>query len=228
MDNRRSEAPPKQHRVRRADVEAALKILGMKMDAKEYWATLPRRQGLRCYRLGSKNVNRERWVRRWIPVNEAEKYLKGEITKLKRKYPRERVVMKAAVDGGRSGSTAKRSQSDIEIVDDDEDGEDAVPPRKRHRIEEDFLAKEAEETDYIETVDRQSSTIEERELWKMLEQSPPPIVNLKDIAVGEPPKARSVQPDSSTDWRDWFQYEPEWLRHVDDKDHNRTQVSRKQ
>jgi len=227
MDNRKSEAPPKQHKVRRADVEAALKILGMKKDAKEYWATLPRRQGLRCYRLGSKRMDRERWARRWIPVDEAEKYLKGEINKLKKTYPRERVVMKAAVDCGHSGSMATRSQSDIEIVD-DEDEEDVVPPRKRHRIEGDFLAKEAEETDYVERVDRQSSTVEERELWKMLEQAPPHTVNLKDVTVGEPPKVRSVQPDSSSDWRDWFQYEPEWLRHVDDKDHKGTLVSRKQ
>ena len=211
MDNRRSEAVPKQHEVRRADVEAAIKVLGMKTNATEYWATLPRRHGLRCYRLGSKSMDRQRWVRRWIPADEAERYLKGEITKLKRKYPREHLIMKTGVDGCRSSPTPKRSQSDIEIVD-DEDGEDPAPPRKRHRIEEEFLAKEAEEADYIEKVDRQSSTIEERKLWKMLEQTPPPTINLKDIAVGEPPKVRSTELDSPSNWRDWFQYEPEWLQ----------------
>ena len=155
-------------------------------------------------------MDRHRWVRRWIPVDEVERYLKGEITKLKRKYPRERVIRKAGFDGGRSSSTAKRSFGTV----DDEDGEDTVQPRKRHRVEDDFLVKEAEETDHMERVDRQSSTIEERELWKMLEQTPPRTVNLKDVAVGEPAKARSTEPDSPSDWRDWFQYEPEWMHHV--------------
>lgn len=223
MDNRRSENPPKQNEVRRADVEAALEILGMKKNVKEYWATLPRRQGLRCYRLGSRRVDRERWVRRWIPVDEAEKYLKGDITKLRRKYPRECVVTRAGINGDRSAS--KHTQSDTEIV---EEKEDIMPPRKRRRIEEDFLAKEAEETGYLESVDRRSSTAEERELWKMLDQTPPSNVNLKDIAVSEPPKTRSTEPDSSSDWREWFQYEPEWLHRVPNEDHKRTQVSRKQ
>lgn len=217
MDNRKLNVIPKEHNVRRADVDAALEILGMKTNIKEYWATLPRRQGLRCYRLGSKSKDRQRWVRRWIPVDEVEGYLKGEITKLKRKYPREHVMLKTGDDSGLGSSTIKRNQSDVEIIE-SEDGEDTEPLRKRQRLENEFLVKEGEEADYIEKIDRQSSMIEERKLWKMLKQTPPPTVSLKDITVGEPPKAMSPEPNSASDWRDWFQYEPEWLRHVHSKD----------
>ena len=212
LDNRTSVIDSNEHQVFREDVLAALDVLGMKSNAREYWATLPRRLQMKCYRerdTGKHDGSKKREYTRWVPEDEVERYLMNRGT-LKRSYPKgqsgKMYEAKADPDGPSSGHSD--AEGDVESGAEREDGE--ARPEKRRRLD-DSLTIEQAEAEYLEKIDRQAGIDEEKRLWERLGIPPPTTVNFDDIEIGEPPVRRPDFNMESSDWRLHSRYEPEWM-----------------
>lgn len=211
---------PRSH-VRRRDVIAALNVLGMKINARSFWARAARRCKLRVYdKVRHRKVSGKRYS-----YMDVERILSGNM--ISGSSSPEMTVMDASPSMSRQGrpllqssaSTSERSVSpdslSIEAGGSDalsNDGDlSATPSDFTNRQDYKQEGRDQVQDAYAENLDQQASRNEERHLWKMLGESP-----TEEVEPGHVPKApTSTRKDKEelVDWRDWVDYAGDWETH---------------
>ncbi|KKZ61336.1 hypothetical protein EMCG_04055 [[Emmonsia] crescens] len=195
--------------VRREDVGAALDMLRMSHNSRQFWIGAPRRHNL--------NVEDIRHRKGFKPVpltyNEVEDELSLEGTR-SRTSRASSVAQSAAVS---------ENQSEAEGLSNDDSSVSAVsnPSSPNNTAsDEDESLSDPEEIHAV-SIDRKSSRIEELRLWRQLSQSPPHSLLVEhedsDIEMGGDDKIAAVRPlgirktkQDLIDWRDRVLYRNEW------------------
>lgn len=211
----------KQSDVNPDDVEAAVKILGMKPDSHEFWQNCARRCKLQIVDEDEKG---EEEFMTYADVEE-EMRERRQRSSRSRSRSRSHSVHSRLPESERSPTPS--SASDVSIRDLEEDI--PIPPRARSLVEESdsdtttyqesttirSLARQEAETkqdSYINQCDIESSKAAELKLWALLEQEPPLELNL-DV-VDEPDvfstSQRRIEKDNHGSWRENAEYWSSW------------------
>ncbi|KAL8941572.1 MAG: hypothetical protein Q9216_002162 [Gyalolechia sp. 2 TL-2023] len=194
--------------VKQADVLAALKVLGLKENARDYWLQVPRRCGLNVY---DQVDRRDAGVA--LDYREVERALQDVKSVTGKKSDivdpgGEQNNFLQPLNEVSSNSESKSGGSSSVDIDHPED------PSAQSSEQTVLLARGerfGEQTDrYLEHIDQTASDKEELRLWKMLKKNPPPNVPLQESSV----KLRNPGPcrkdkDDMDNWRDWVKFGPE-------------------
>ncbi|KAF2089675.1 hypothetical protein K490DRAFT_3532, partial [Saccharata proteae CBS 121410] len=188
--------------VRRIDVFAAVDVLGLPRSSWDFWIKTPRRLGLQV----SKGKGKQK---RNLSYDEMELELSRPYGK---KRPRRGEIWKPEVDvvsehgqAQPNGENTNHDLSDmsdtyldgIDVTDSEPDPDD---PYTQH-------------VEYAERVDQQQSRREERKLWKMLGQDPPPGLLPKPQELPQKPWSRRKTQEELADWRDVLDFKSPWERY---------------
>ncbi|PGH05797.1 hypothetical protein GX51_02770 [Blastomyces parvus] len=197
--------------VRREDVGAALDILRMNHNSRQFWIGAPRRLNL--------DVADIRHLKGFKPLpltyNEVEEELSLEGTR-SRTSRASSIALSVAISENQSeaedspgndfsNSGVSNPSSPSNITSDDDEEESHLDPEEIHAA----------------AMDQKSSRIEELHLWKQLDQSPPPSLLPEhedpDMEMGGDDKITVARPSGTQktkqdliDWRDRVLYRSEW------------------
>ncbi|KLJ13828.1 hypothetical protein EMPG_11248 [Blastomyces silverae] len=197
--------------VRREDVGAAVDILRMSHNSRQFWIGAPRRHNLDVadirHRKGCKPLP--------LTYNEVEAELSLEGTR-SRTSRASSVALSVAVS---------ENQSEAEEPPTNDSSDSGVsnpssPSSTTSNDDEDESHLDPEEI-HAASMDQKSSRIEELRLWKLLNQSPPPSLlpehEDSDIEMGGDDKIAVARPSGTQktkqdliDWRDRVLYRSEW------------------
>ncbi|KAL8904584.1 MAG: hypothetical protein Q9207_003174 [Kuettlingeria erythrocarpa] len=193
--------------VKRADVLAALKVLGMKENAASFWAELPRRCKLDVYNHTGRNG-----CGRAMRYDEVERIL-GRTFATDVVLPRSSWTVDSDAesteafisDVGSSSSTSSSPEGaeSSSLRANQSSGTSKSPPPGK-----DFDER-AEE--YLEYADQRASTQEELKLWEMLGNEPLSKSAYNDsIARPQHPGHYRRTEDDQEHWRDWTSFKSAW------------------
>ncbi|KAL8929184.1 MAG: hypothetical protein Q9208_001267 [Pyrenodesmia sp. 3 TL-2023] len=190
--------------VRRADVLAALKVLGMKTNAANFWVELPRRCKLHVY--SHTGMNGRGGALRYDEVEGMLRRTSSTDISLARRSPTVDSDAESAEaslsDGGSSSATScspeRAGGSEPRAIQSSRTSESPLPARD--------LGERTEE--YLEYVDEEASTQEEIKLWQMLGKEPPSKLVFND-STARPGHYRKTE-DDIDNWRGWTHFEPAW------------------
>ncbi|EKD17785.1 uncharacterized protein L3040_002154 [Drepanopeziza brunnea f. sp. 'multigermtubi'] len=190
------------------DVEAALKILGMKANSHEFWIGCAKRCNVKIDDGGST-----------LTYEEVEEALRGDLPERARSRSRS---LDPRTFPRTQDNLSSPSELDSELLDSDEEymstppratscsGDDSGPSKRRKldpaEVEE--MAGDAQDV-YTEAFDMHASQAEEIRLWDLLEQTAPFEFNAKP-AGGPPPKGFKDGLIEREDWRSHVRYVAEW------------------
>ena len=189
--------------VRTDDVEGAAKVLGIKPNSQEYWATLARRQNLTVLGEPSEDDTEGKELR----LRDVERRMR-------------RPGNARTVDEDMGADSAESSFPDSSDEDDDEAG---MPgnPASEHVVaaqgssDNPLVTGEDEILDaHLEYLDTKASYEEELRLWRTLEREPPERINWLMDQLGEPldeiPQEQ-IAWNEQRDWRDYTDIVPSWV-----------------
>lgn len=206
---------PRSH-VRRRDVIAALNVLGMKINAKSFWATAARRCKLRVY---DKVRHRQVFGKRYsymeierILSSSPEMTAKDASPSISRRARRGRALPKSSA----SASERSVSSDPISIEADDsgalsDDGDlSATPSDPTNEQDHSQEGRDQVQDGYTEARDQQASHNEERQLWKMLGEDSIEEVEPVHVEQSKGPLPTRKDNEELSDWRDWVDYAGIW------------------
>ena len=205
--------------VRRRDVIAALNVLGMKPDAKAFWAGMARKCKLRVYdKVRQRQVFGKRYsyveVERLLGPSRISDRDSSEIMAEDVNTSRSRESPALTVS---SATTSKESfWSDSTSTE-----ADGSNPQSN---DESLLEKPLDSTQRqdshgplpdadLESLDQQASLNEERRLWEMLGNDPAEKMQPVDLKLFSGPISRRGHKEHLSDWRDGLDYAEEWETH---------------
>ncbi|EGE77900.1 hypothetical protein BDDG_00837 [Blastomyces dermatitidis ATCC 18188] len=196
--------------IRREDVGAAVDILRMSHNSRQFWIGAPRRHNLDVadirHRKGCKPLP--------LTYNEVEEELSLEGTR-SRTSRASSVALSVAVSENQSEAEESPGKDSVSGVSDP-----STPSKTTSDDDEDESHLDPEEI-HAASMDQKSSRIEELRLWKLLNQSPPrsllPEHEDSDIEMGGDDKIAVVRLSGTQkskqdliDWRDRVLYRSEW------------------
>ncbi|KAL8762205.1 MAG: hypothetical protein Q9184_001763 [Pyrenodesmia sp. 2 TL-2023] len=193
--------------VKRADVLAALKVLGMMRNAANFWAELPRRCKLDVYTHADMKGRGGAMC-----YDEVEEMLRRTISTdatLARRSPTvdsDAESAEASMSGGDSSSATSSSPERI-------GGSKPHATQSSGTSESPLPAGDFCESteEYLEYVDQEASTQEEIKLWEMLGKEPPTELVFNDsTARPKSPGHYRKNEDDLDDWRGWANFKPAW------------------
>ena len=213
---------PRSH-VRRRDVIAALNVLGMKTDAKTFWATAARRCKLRVYdKVRSRQVLGKRYcymeVERILssgmisnpdsPVITAKDAIAST--------PRESETLTestASVSEGSVSSDSISTEADgsSALLNDEDQSETPLDPTDKQHYKQE--GHDQLEEAYAEALDQQASFDEERRLWEMLGEDPAEKMEPVDVSLPKRPFPIRKDKEELVDWRESVDYAGDWETH---------------
>lgn len=213
---------PESH-VRRRDVIAAINVLGMKVDAKVFWARAARRCKLRVY----ENVrHRQAFGKRYSYV-ELERILSPSILSDPDSQGETNPYASTAMfRTGRKPEDTSASALEVSISSDlmsvDGGGSSDLTDRKElsatslnSTSDHDPIYKGQDELQnaYAEALDQQASRNEERRLWKILGRDPAESMECADVELPKRPFPNRKTDDDFHDWRKSVDYAGIWETH---------------
>ena len=206
---------PRSH-VRRRDVIAALNVLGMKINAKSFWARAARRCKLRVY---DKVRHRQVFGKRYsymeverILSSSPEMTAKGASPSMSRRgralpessaSASERSVSSDSILIEADGSGALSNDADLSATPSDSTNEQDHSQEGRDQVQD----------AYAEARDQQASRNEERQLWKMLGEDPTEEVEPVHVEQPKGPFPTGRDNEDLSDWMDWVDYAGIWETH---------------
>ena len=208
--------------VRRGDVKAAINVLGMKTDAKVFWARVARRCKLRVY---EKIRHRQVFGKRYSYV-ELEKFLSTsrtsdldtpEMTKdACTSMPRSgRAIVSSSEspsdDSNLSDSTSVDDGGSSALSNDEELSATPLPFLNNHNHKQE--GHDDLQDAYAEALDQQAGRNEEQRLWEMLGEDPTERMELADVKLPKSPFPNRRNNDELLDWRSSVDYAGDWELH---------------
>jgi RNA polymerase I-specific transcription initiation factor RRN5 len=221
--------------IKRRDVVAALRIVGVKSDSIEYWALLPERHKLNWFYQKHHDATRKRE----ISSEEARRYLERP---LKRIRPSDGddildMVLDSAADKVEDDVGERLDRDHVDDKDDDEDDElgneysseegsingdsaedtgsegELSDPEQETQTQLGISQLEETNDNYLNLFDANNSRIQEVELWKLLQQDAPDSIDLEPLPFPEQQPKRAPllgYGTPYTEWRDWTERQMEW------------------
>ncbi|KAI9816184.1 MAG: hypothetical protein M1827_001785 [Pycnora praestabilis] len=223
--------------VRKGDVKAALRVLGMKADSNQYWAGAARRCGLDVYanisvlRFKTDRGRRLRYdeveSNMSIQIHESERSClvgtSSEDSDIQSLFPS--ASQDQSSDGESDENNLKddslevRSHPSKESASDSSDHSDS-PQTFDDDLEDYSVANrrkiktsrqhERDVDIYTAAFDQQASRLEEQRLWEMLDQVPPFDIKPEDVEIPNRPPTERKSAEDLVDWKDRTQYIAEW------------------
>ena len=212
---------PRSH-VRRRDVIAALNVLGMKSDAKAFWASVARNCNLHVY---DKVRHRQAFGKRYGYV-EIEKILSSSVindpershisAKSSSIYTsrNDRTLigsLASAAEGSiSSGSMSIEARRLSALLDEDLSATplDSTNKQDRKREGHDHL-----QDAYVEALDQQASRNEECRLWGLLGEDPADKMEAVEVKLPKAPSLHRKDTEDFLDWEDCVAYAGDWETH---------------
>lgn len=228
------------HNVRSQDIRAALDILGMKHNSREFWIRVPRRCRLTVFggnrsrngpKLSYDEVERRlstTWRKTALQPNRNDHGQSGRESTGDNETiaGSEESALSTELDSDdkAASDTADANQEDMHTSSDaasDSLCSSADSSSLRFSEEEQFSDSEDMTEDeqqgidpdlYAEALDSRASQSEEQSLWKMLGREPPANVVLmpERVEIPRPIRPERRSGDDLDDWRVWTDYAPEW------------------
>lgn len=204
---------PHQH-VKRCDVLAALKVLGMGVDKKRFWIGIARRCKLRVY----EKVRHTRASDKQYSYDEVEQMLgrldthednglddpsTDGINSEFRTYPGLSSAMNSSKDSMSDSSSIRSAHTES-----DAPAQEFDLPQSNSEEAQDQERDEKAQDDYMEALDQNASREEEQRLWEMLEDEPTEQIKL--VEMPEAPLLGRTNRGDLVDWTSWVDYAGEW------------------
>ena len=207
--------------VKKADIRVALKAVGMKNNATDYWVQVPRRCRLNVYDQSSTKYSGE-----VMEYNEIERLLTQGKSAAARKFFRanasEDELTTSMPDKGSLPESESESESESEaesecrsLAPSSSSIEDPISSSSGSdaATEASALGESFDERldTYLECSDENKSRIEELRLWKILGVDPPGdfLVDQSSVRRRDPGPYRKER-DDLDDWREWVDFKPTW------------------
>ncbi|KAL8703046.1 MAG: hypothetical protein Q9201_003771 [Fulgogasparrea decipioides] len=184
--------------VKRCDVAAALRAVGMKESGKDEWVKVARRCRLSVYDNDPEDIMSYTKVERFLGQRELATDA-GTSSESENKV-------------GNSHLASSQEHSQSESCSSMASGGDRSPSQSSATSDEPESGNKFEEkTDaYLEYIDNRASREEELRLWKILDKDPPPNLLAEATAQIKRPKSFRHDRDDLDDWRDWISFRLEW------------------
>ena len=209
---------PRSH-VRRRDVMAALNVLGMKPDAKAFWAGTARKCKLRVYdKVRQRQVFGKRYsyveVERLLCPSRISDRDSTEIMTEDVNTSRSRKSRAVTVSSATTSKDSFSSDS-ISIVADwsspqsNDEGLLETPLDSTKKQDSYGPLPDA----YLEALDQQASLNEERRLWEMLSNDTAEKMQSVDLKLLNGPFSKRRHKEHLLDWRDGLDYAEDWETH---------------
>ena len=212
--------------VRRRDVIAAISVLGMKTDARVFWARAARKCNLRVY---EKVRHRQAFGKRYSYV-ELERILSPsalsdpDSPEMRIKDASTTTSRKGRILTDPSASTSEGSMSSDTMLDDGgessalslDEGLSGLSATRLHfkKMEEHKHEDHDELQDaYAEALDQGASRNEECRLWEMLGKNPAEKLEPADVKLPRGPFPTRKSEDELLDWRNLIDYAEDWETH---------------
>ena len=205
--------------VRQRDVMAALNVLGMKPDAKAFWAGIARNCKLRVYdKVRQRQVFGKRYsyfeVERLLGPSRISDRDSSEImaedvnTSRSRKSPAP-TVSSATTSKDSFWSDSISIEADGSNPQSNDEGLLAKPSDSTKRQDSHAPLPDA----HLESLDQQASLNEERRLWEMLGNDPAEKMQSADLKLFSGPFSKRRHKEHLLDWRDGMNYAEDWETH---------------
>ena len=213
---------PRSH-VRRQDVMAALNVLGMKTDAKEFWATAARNCKLRVYdKIRHRQVLGERYSyvevesilspRMISDPDDQEVTAKDANTStLQKGQTLTKSLSSASEDSLLSDSMSTEVDGSSALSNDENLSAMASDPANEQDHEHE--GNDQLEDAYADALDQQTSRNEEHRLWDMLGEDSAEKMELVDVKLPKGPPQTRKDKEELLDWRVWVDYVGDWEMH---------------
>ena len=205
--------------VRKEDVTAALDVLGMKANSRDFWAEAGRRCDLHVY----ERITRFGKAKGKLSYSEAERRVREAI------LSEDESVSSSSEDEDEIDSLKEHAAaSGIEISEQEESEQFSASPtdssdllddiglfpihsaRAKHQLHTSEKLARLQDT-YAEVLDRQTSQKEEQRLWEILGKQQP--IKPDDVELPPRPITERKLKDDLVDWRDWINYRSAWERY---------------
>ncbi|KAI9767508.1 MAG: hypothetical protein M1835_007036 [Candelina submexicana] len=198
--------------VRKRDVDAAVRILGLKANSNDFWIGAARRCKLDIYeKLLVKKIRKglvqpltyeevERTLRN------PDKHLGTDKTRstVKERSPRSQLAQKAASTDSDTDHNLTQPQAK-ELAQRSSSPASSIKSESSNTTD----STNAEE-EYLDAIDKEASSLEEQRLWAMLKRNPPTDVKPEEVEIPEAPAHRRKEKEDLVDWRDRIEFQSEW------------------
>ncbi len=203
------------HHVRRRDVQAALDMLGMKSECRNFWAELARRHKLRVYdHVRHRTVSGKRYSYEDIERILSHEELAQEVSMDYRESPApyENHSASPSKEDPDESDAAKEENStnDPESIAASEEDFPKLPDQSNKNQARELRNREQQQDEYMETLDQQATQEEERRLWKALGVDPDEKMDVQDIKLPDNPQPPFKSKEDLVDWKDSLDYAAEW------------------
>jgi RNA polymerase I-specific transcription initiation factor RRN5 len=222
--------------VRRRDVMAALKIVGLKPNSFDYWASLPKRHRLKWF------YQKHHGVSRKIDISseEAGKYLEMPPNKSWPGIPDDMLGMTISAtagiadgqgevelrpeNGGKyekhdlgaemedTSSVGEEENPESDGLEDLDSGDETSEAEEFKQAHVKVLQLERANDGYLELLDTNNSREQEVRLWELLQLVEPESVDLQPVRLPDQPKRAPLLGYGTPyhEWRDWTRVHAEW------------------
>ncbi|KAI9696212.1 MAG: hypothetical protein M1836_005765 [Candelina mexicana] len=198
--------------VRKRDVDAAVRILGLKANSNDFWIGAAKRCKLDVYEKILVKKIRKGLIQP-LTYEEVERVLRNPDKHLgtgktnptvKEPSPRLQLAQKAAstdsdternVTQPQATKLARRSSSPASSI--------------KSESSNTSNSTNAEE-EYLDAIDKEASSLEEQRLWAMLKRNPPIDVKPEEVEIPAAPAHKRKEKEDLVDWRDRIDFQSEW------------------
>lgn len=206
--------------VRRRDVTAALNVLGMEANARNFWVGCARRCKLDVYHdvkrnmtddgsLGYEEVESELNLNNGITTDyesssdeEMEMIAHSNKTQHKRPSSPDEAAYHRSDQSGQESGYSSEGSSKVEST------RSILDASSEHGGTQ--LQVERDQDNYSEAFDCQASQLEEQRLWNMLGRESTLDIKLEEAELPKRPVIERSRRGDLTEWRGWMRYRSEW------------------
>lgn len=189
---------PHQRAVKRCDALAAIKTLGMKDSARDWWVQIARRCKLEVYGRPRSTGEESK-----LNYSQVERILGGKETPAEASAK----LGERSCDGNDSNEDSISEDGSVSLA-----GTSGYSNATKNRNEP--ADKLGEKTDaYLDSIDQQATQREEARLWKMLGKDPPSILSRDEPTQTEDPGPHRHDRNDLDDWRGYIDLRPLWEVH---------------
>lgn len=186
--------------VKRQDVVAALNVLSMQADGRNFWARTARKHNLRVF----EKVRHQQAFGKEFSYEEVETILNPVISK----EPEISGSADTDLARDRGGNSLNASSADSSLSGDD-DILGPAPGNSDIESDEQERSEQSQDAD-VEANDQHEGQEEERRLWKVLGQEPAKSSELGHVQHLKKTSTRRRNREAPVDWKSWVNYIGEW------------------
>lgn len=204
--------------VKRADVMAALDVLGMERDTKRLWAGVARKCKLRVY---DEIKHRQAFGKRYSyqEIEAILSFVPSKVRGRSRAAPKDNVNLSGSQETQIPDNVSSHSLDNLELLgspsdrameSDDISDSDITTNTSDDKQANKQQLREAAHDIYAEVLDQRASRVEERRLWEVLGENAAEKITSADVELPKMPTSQRKDKESLDDWKAWVNYAAEW------------------